>query len=95
MPILWYRIRPPLLASSVFWLNPFGGVAVALVHRCASDTLWRFHLKVKVTSSERFTFAAKDYHAGDELDIPDGYAAAYVEKGYVKQVKAPRKRKSK
>jgi len=52
-------------------------------------------LKVKVTSSERFTFAAKDYHAGDELDIPDGYAAAYVEKGYVKQVKAPRKRKSK
>lgn len=50
-------------------------------------------MKVKVVSSERFTYAAKDYHAGNELEIPDAYAATYIKAGYVDKVKERKARK--
>jgi hypothetical protein len=43
-------------------------------------------MRVKVTSSERFTWNAVDYQSGQEVDIPDHYAEQYVDAGLVEKV---------
>jgi hypothetical protein len=48
-------------------------------------------VKVKRTEQYRFTWNAQDYGPGDEIDIPDTYAAEYIKQGYVEEVKAQRK----
>jgi hypothetical protein len=45
-------------------------------------------VKVKRTEQIRFTWNAQDYGPGDEVDIPDEYAAEYIRQGYVEEVKS-------
>jgi hypothetical protein len=48
-------------------------------------------VKVKRTEQNRFTWNAQDYSPGDEVDIPDEYAAEYINQGYVEEVKSKKK----
>jgi hypothetical protein len=42
-------------------------------------------VKVKRTEQYRFTWNAQDYGPGDEVDIPDAYAAEYIKQAMSKR----------